>query len=189
MSYKSTLQEHNILLQQAIEKANGLPESTGGAAENLDAEFATQEILLTEQDAKIAELAEILASKASGGTSVVETCTVTLTSEILGANDMMLYVGATVLEDGEVKPYSLYNEMYTAPLYSVTISNVVCGSEIILVSIGYHNNFPYAETDGYTVLVDSARIYGDGYDTRCLFKFKAPIEAGIHSTVNYAYEF
>lgn len=32
MSYKSTLQEHNILLQQAIDKANALPDAGGGGS-------------------------------------------------------------------------------------------------------------------------------------------------------------
>lgn len=32
MSYKSTLQEHNSKLQQAIDKANALPDRSGGSA-------------------------------------------------------------------------------------------------------------------------------------------------------------
>ena len=47
-------------LQSLMDKINALPE-----AENLDEEISTQETLISEQDAKIAELAEILAGKAS----------------------------------------------------------------------------------------------------------------------------
>ena len=48
-------------LQSLLEQVNALPE-----AENLDEELTTQSTLLSEQDAKIAELADILAGKAAG---------------------------------------------------------------------------------------------------------------------------
>lgn len=77
MSYKEHLESNNADLQTILDKVNNLP-NAGGAVENLDVEFATQETLLTEQDAKIAELGEILASKTSG----VETCTVRVINDI-----------------------------------------------------------------------------------------------------------
>ena len=41
--------------------------SVGGSAENLDAEISAQNTLISEQDAKIGQLAEILEGKAGGG--------------------------------------------------------------------------------------------------------------------------
>lgn len=54
-------------LQSLLEKVNALPEATDG--ENLDVEISTQENLLAEQDAKIAELAQVLTSKSGGNKS------------------------------------------------------------------------------------------------------------------------
>ena len=121
----------------------------------------------------------------SGGST--ETCTVTVTSENF-TDDTILYVGATVFEDGEAKPYSFRNETGSLEPLTVTIPNIVCGSEIVLVSMGYQNRPPYAETDGQTVWIDGAKIFIDYYSARCLFRFKAPTTAGAQSTVYFGYE-
>lgn len=49
------------LLNSLLEQANSLPD-----VENLDEEISAQSELISEQDAKIAELAEVLAGKAGG---------------------------------------------------------------------------------------------------------------------------
>lgn len=63
----SLLQRNTATIQSLINKINTLPEDTSSSSsENLDDEISTQTVLLSEQEAKIAELAEILADKASG---------------------------------------------------------------------------------------------------------------------------
>lgn len=66
-----SIKTNTISLQSLLEQVNALPE-----AENLDAEISTQTTLLSEQDAKIAELAQVLADKTSGSTSSIEVCNV-----------------------------------------------------------------------------------------------------------------
>jgi hypothetical protein len=58
----SLLQQNSVNLQEILNTVNALPEE-----ENLGAELSTQSNLILEQDAKIAELAQILAGKAGGG--------------------------------------------------------------------------------------------------------------------------
>lgn len=67
-----SIKNNTTSLQSLLEAVNALPE-----AENLDTEISTQTTLLSEQDTKIAQLAEILASKASGSSSSDELCTIT----------------------------------------------------------------------------------------------------------------
>lgn len=62
-----SIKQNITSLQNLLEAVNNLPEAT--TQENLDAEISTQATLLSEQDAKITELAQVLASKASGGSS------------------------------------------------------------------------------------------------------------------------
>lgn len=57
-----SIKNNTTSLQSLLEMVNSLPE-----AENLDTEILTQTTLLSEQDAKIAELAQVLAGKAGGG--------------------------------------------------------------------------------------------------------------------------
>lgn len=63
----SPLKQNTTTIQELLNTINSLPEA--GTQENLDAELATQSNIISEQDAKIAELAEILAGKAGGGSS------------------------------------------------------------------------------------------------------------------------
>ena len=60
----TALQNEQTELQNLLASVNALPEA-GSGGENLDAEISAQETLISEQDAKITELAEILSSKAS----------------------------------------------------------------------------------------------------------------------------
>lgn len=62
-------------LQEILDKVNNLPNSE--PQESLEEELNAQSILLEEQNAKIAELADVLANKASGG-STLKTCNVTV---------------------------------------------------------------------------------------------------------------
>ncbi len=64
-----SIKQNITSLQNLLEQVNSLPE-----VENLDTEISTQSTLLSEQDAKIAELAEILAGKTC--VSPVELCLV-----------------------------------------------------------------------------------------------------------------
>lgn len=63
-------------LQNLLETVNALPEASNG--ENLEAEISTQATLLSEQDAKIAELAQVLAGKAGSGSGNLNTANITV---------------------------------------------------------------------------------------------------------------
>lgn len=61
-NYNVNLQTKNSKLQSILNTINTLPDA-GEAGENLDEEITTQTTLLSEQDTKISELSNILASK------------------------------------------------------------------------------------------------------------------------------
>ena len=61
----SPLKQNTTTIQEILNTINSLP-----SVEDLNEELETQSNLLSEQDAKIAELAEILANKAAGGSGV-----------------------------------------------------------------------------------------------------------------------
>lgn len=72
----SPLKQNTTTIQELLNTINSLPE-----AENLDTEISTQSTLLSEQDAKIAELAQVLAGKAGGSSGTnVETYTGTVSN-------------------------------------------------------------------------------------------------------------
>lgn len=115
MSIKNNI----ISLQDLLDQANALPE-----AENLDTEISTQTELISEQDVKIAELARVLAGKASGDSSVsYDTCTVSVAT-IEG----QLYSYCATCFDGENIVYK-YN-FSDSNLGDTTITGVICGSPI-----------------------------------------------------------
>lgn len=61
----SPLKQNTTTIQELLDTINNLPE-----AENLDTELNAQSTLLSEQDAKITELAQVLAGKAGGDSKV-----------------------------------------------------------------------------------------------------------------------
>jgi hypothetical protein len=88
-----SIQNNTVLLNTLLEKVNNLPEAT--TQEDLTAEIAAQNDIIAEQDAKIAELAEVLAGKASGSGNVkCDTCTVKIT-----ANSMIYAVAYLTSDD------------------------------------------------------------------------------------------
>lgn len=88
-----SIKNNTALLNSLLEQANNLPNK-----ENLDEELTTQNALLSEQDAKIAELAEVLAGKASGGgESPIETCKLTV-KNLRGFESL----NVVLLEDGDL---------------------------------------------------------------------------------------
>lgn len=77
-------------LQEILNKVNTLP-----SAENLEDELNSQSSLISEQNTKIAELAEILASKAGGGSGKdIETCTCTIHLEAPTMSTTFYYVNS-----------------------------------------------------------------------------------------------
>jgi hypothetical protein len=71
-----SIKQNITSLQNLLEQVNALPDA--GVAENLDAELNTQTTLLSEQDAKIAELAQVLAGKAGGGSCNLNVANITI---------------------------------------------------------------------------------------------------------------
>ena len=60
-------------LQEILDKVNTLP-----SAENLENELNSQSALISEQSAKIAELADVLANKAGNKNIQYDTCTISI---------------------------------------------------------------------------------------------------------------
>lgn len=63
----SPLKQNTTTIQELLNTINTLP-----TAENLGAELSTQSSLISEQDAKIAELAQVLAGKVGSGSNTVK---------------------------------------------------------------------------------------------------------------------
>ena len=61
-----SIKNNTTSLQSLLDTINNLPEASTTPSENLDEEISTQETLISEQNIKIAELAEVLANKSSG---------------------------------------------------------------------------------------------------------------------------
>lgn len=72
---KLSIKNNTTIIQDLLEQVNSLPE-----AESLDTEILTQSTLLSEQDAKIAELAQVLAGKASNSENNFKTAEITIQS-------------------------------------------------------------------------------------------------------------
>lgn len=80
-------------LQEILDKVNNLPSNK--PQENLEEELNAQTILLEEQNAKIAELANILANKTGGGSGKdIETCTCTIHLESPTMSTTFYYVNS-----------------------------------------------------------------------------------------------
>lgn len=92
-----TIKNNTTSLQELLGRVSALQGAGGNSGENLDNELNAQATLLEEQSAKIAELTNILAGKASGGNTGtnVETCIGTIEpwgSLLYGTNVQIFYL-------------------------------------------------------------------------------------------------
>ena len=156
----SPLKQNTTTIQELLNTINSLPN-----AENLDTELDTQATLLSEQDAKIAELAEILAGKASGGSgsSSYDTCTISITVE-----HGWLYGYCATCFDGEDITYK-YNFL-SSNLGNITITDVICGSPLSII---------YRIGEGY-ILHQNLTLVNHGYGGAI---FIAPNQAETMATI------
>lgn len=112
-------------LQEVLNKVNTLP-----TAENLEDELDFQSILISEQNAKIAELANILANKAGGSSGQdikYDTCTI-----YLSPDGGALFGYCVTCFDGK-KVLQRYN-FSTNDLGSIAIEDAICGSTFAIIS-------------------------------------------------------
>lgn len=150
-----------------------VPEVNG---ENLDAEIAAQNDLIAAQNAKIAELAEVLASKASGGSSnpSIETCTITVTRD-----ESYAILGVRV-ENGIPVPF------YSEDTPDTRTWETVCGSVVVISSpwsVGYDcinatfigDNLDYTSngTLFYNNLIKIFRIDAKAGETAAIIVYEA----------------
>ena len=92
-------------LREILNKVNTLP-----SAENLENELSSQSVLISEQNTKIAELANVLANKASGGSGQnIETCTCTIYLEAPTLSTKFYYVNS----DLELSSINLTDDVTT----------------------------------------------------------------------------
>lgn len=129
-----SIKTNTTSLQDLLESVNALPE-----AENLDTEISTQSTLLSEQDAKIAELAQVLTGKAGGnGDTSIKTCTVTVESDFFMRHNYGSTILMTAYEDN--KFVNKEHSIRTCPdssSNSLTFDNIIKNSPIILVFRNY----------------------------------------------------
>ena len=121
-----------------------------GDEENLDAEISAQEDLLAIQDAKIAELAEILAEKTSGSGASMGTATVTIDVSSSGHLAELHYIttdgtiGYTILKTG--------------------IIEIECCVPSIIFTTGASYGSFYVDSGDINRLTDKAcYVFGNGY--------------------------
>ena len=154
MSYKSTLQEHNTLLQQAIDKANTLPDAENSViAEDLSAELEAQAQLIALQTSKINELITELDGKASGGGSgSYETCTLEINAQSSDPGTYC-YIDSVVYPTLDEQGNVIYQVTYPGTYRE--IQNVVVG-EVVLVD--------YETLNESTIETSNVKIhYDDGF--------------------------
>lgn len=109
-------------LQEVLDKVNTLPNT-----ENLEDELNSQSALISEQNTKIAELANVLANKVNNKNIKYDTCTVSITPAggSLFGYCMTCFNGEKVLQKYNFSPDNLG---------SVTITDVICGSTFSIIS-------------------------------------------------------
>ena len=154
-------------LQEILDKVNNLPSSE--PQENLEEELNAQSILLGEQNAKIAELVNVLANKASGG-STLKTRNVTVNID----------EGYTILG------VRVENEI-PVPFYSEDINQdrtweTVCGS-IIAVS----SSFPIEYNCTNATFIKEGLDYtanGTMYNSNQIKIFRIDAEEGETAVIN-----
>lgn len=155
----SPLKQNTTTIQELLNTINNLPE-----AENLDTEISTQTTLLSEQDTKIAELAQVLAGKAGGADQVsYDTCTVSIT-----ADGGWLYGYCATCFDGE---NIIYKHAFSNNLGNIIIEDVICGSSISLIHLVSNGGVSFSN------LVDVGIMNSRGSI------FIAPNHAGAYATI------
>ena len=118
--------------------------------------------------------------------NLVETCTVTLDNESLGCDCPVVFLSATVFEDGAIKNF-VVTLKESDVIHKVTIPNAVCGSTICLVSSFYtgYNEEPYVEITGSATFAAWEGIWPDRKSMR--LDFIAPTVANEDCTIKYSY--
>lgn len=184
-NYNTQLQTHNSDLQMVLQtlqtKASGikLPDLTNPATES---EVIVGYEVINEQgvkitgtnpyekdatDSTVAEQAGLIAqiknaannlpeAGDNSGNNVPETCTVKFDNESLDAMSPFICITMTVLENGSQKPYIFSDHN---GVYSLTVSNVVCGSVMTIISDMYSTGNPFVEIDGSASLVVQQALY------------------------------
>ena len=117
------------------------------------------------------------------------TCTVTLDNESVSEDCPIIAVAASIVEDGITKLHlSRIMPVGSASRFKYTITNVVCGSMIILITSLYSSDIPYVDIDGSAIFESYIKQadYGNSFDMQ--FVFTAPTVANENCTIYYAYE-
>lgn len=128
--------------------------------------------------------ASVNVASSGGGGASVETCTVILDN--ISWDCPIISVAAMVAENGIYQPYIRFNDLPDS-LYTVTISNVVCGSKIGLMScfdVGYGIE-PYIEING-TASFDSWERLDAVNTTLMAMTFTAPSMSNENCTISFA---
>lgn len=127
-TYNTQLQSNNTDLQTVLQTL----QTKAAGTENLDTEISTQSTLLSEQDAKIAELAQVLANKAAVGNensgAEFETCTIDISKigKDYGFGHESGTIVYTTLENGKMIAKRLNGIMDNLSI------NVVCNSFLLI---------------------------------------------------------
>lgn len=121
-----SIKNNTTSLQNLLEQVNSLPK-----AENLDTEILTQTTLLSEQDAKIAELAQVLVGKTGGGggssSGNIETITVDCsTIPMPGPGSEIIYLDGTM---------TLRRENLSKNVYTIAKNTIFATSEYMSTTI------------------------------------------------------
>lgn len=124
-----SIKQNITSLQSLLEVVNALPEASNG--ENLDVEISTQATLLSEQDAKIAELAQVLAGKTGGGggssSGNIETITVDCsTIDMLEPGSEIIYLDGTMT----LRRENLSKNVYTIAKNTIFATSDYMGTTI-----------------------------------------------------------
>ena len=185
MSNKTLLQSNNTEMDALIDLLR--TKSTGSGSEDLTAELTEYSALNTELESVIDSLPSAGGSGGGSGGSV-ETCTVAITFSLTRAN--LYYYSATTCDSNGnlVFRSNLLSESGTIaagkPFGSFAISDVVCGSIIVLYTVGM--NAPSSNntvTGGGLELIGITTTTGmEGYFIIC----KAPSTAGAAGTITIA---
>lgn len=133
--------------------------------EELDNEIVAQTTLISEQDAKIAELAEVLSGKAGGGSSSsreIDVCNLTISS----FNDIH-HLSYTAYENN-----AIVAKCITSASTNFTLLNVVCGS-----AISFYNSYDF---NGFTHSSDSKFL---GRMSNHILTLSAPTVPNIDATI------